>query len=153
MHHYFAKYGQGEKAVYLHANNCTAQNKNNASIQYLMWRVMTGRFFGLFKMSFQRSSVSTLSDIEHVMKHSTKEDQNLAQHIRSCGGVVTFYQWSKYMFKFFRSIPNILLSHNFRVTVNNQVLCICVNFQTRMKCNSIFLRLVLMWRKCLFCQA
>ena len=81
VHHYFAKYGQGEKAVYLHANNCTAQNKNNASIQYLMWRVMTGRFFGLFKMLFQRSSVSTLSDIEHVMKRSTKEDQNLAQHI------------------------------------------------------------------------
>jgi len=88
VHHYLGKYGQNEKAVYLHADNCTAQNKNNATIQYLMWRVMTSknesielsfmlaghtkfspdRLFGLFKESFQRSSVSTLTDIELVVK-------------------------------------------------------------------------------------
>ena len=35
------KYRHSEKEVYLHADNCTAQNKNNASIQYLMCCVKT----------------------------------------------------------------------------------------------------------------
>ncbi len=29
--------------MYLHADNCTGQNKNNAMIQYLAWRVLTKR--------------------------------------------------------------------------------------------------------------
>ncbi len=32
-----------EKEVYLHADNCTGQNKNNTMIQYLLLRTMTGR--------------------------------------------------------------------------------------------------------------
>jgi hypothetical protein len=36
-------HGLGEKEVFLHANNCTGQNKNNCMLQYLAWRVMTGR--------------------------------------------------------------------------------------------------------------
>ena len=43
VHHYLGKYGQNEKAVYLHADNCTVQNKNNVTIQYLMWCVMTSK--------------------------------------------------------------------------------------------------------------
>ena len=139
VHHYLGKYGHSEKAVYLHADNCTAQNKNNASIQYLMWRVMTmknesielsfmltrhtkfspDRFFGLFKEVFRRSSVSTLSDIELAMKRSTKADQNIPQRLHSNGGetLVTFYQWSEHLSQFFRSIPNILSYHSFRVTM------------------------------------
>ena len=33
VHHYFNKYGYKETCDYLHAENCTAQNKNNAIIQ------------------------------------------------------------------------------------------------------------------------
>ena len=29
--------------MYIHADNCIGQNKNNATIQYLAWRVSTGR--------------------------------------------------------------------------------------------------------------
>ena len=138
VHHYLKKYGHSEKEVYLHADNCTAQNKNNASIQYLMWRVMTmknksielsfmltghtkfspDRFFGLLKKIFRRSSVSTLSDIELVMKRSTKAHQNIPQRLHGNGGetLVTFYQWSEHLSHFFRCIPNILSYHNFRVT-------------------------------------
>jgi hypothetical protein len=29
--------------VYLHADNCCGQNKNNAMIQYLVWRTLTKR--------------------------------------------------------------------------------------------------------------
>ena len=39
----FDVHGLGETDVFLHAENCTGQNKNNATIDYLMWRVMTGR--------------------------------------------------------------------------------------------------------------
>ena len=42
VHHYLEHHGAGEKNVYLHADNCVGQNKNNATIQYLMWRVITG---------------------------------------------------------------------------------------------------------------
>ena len=43
LHHFFEAHGKEEKHVHLHADNFTAQNKNNATIQYLMWRVMTQR--------------------------------------------------------------------------------------------------------------
>ena len=43
VHHFLDKYGCGEDDVQLHADNCTGQNKNNANIHYLLWRVMTGR--------------------------------------------------------------------------------------------------------------
>ena len=43
LHHYLETHGAGEKCVYLHADNCVGQNKNNATIQYLMWRIITGR--------------------------------------------------------------------------------------------------------------
>ena len=42
LHHYFQHHALGEKSTYLHGDNCVGQNKNNATIQYLMWRVMTG---------------------------------------------------------------------------------------------------------------
>ena len=57
------------------------------------------RFFRLIKKVFRRSSVSTLSDIEIVMKRSTKAHQNIPQCRRSNGGetLVTFYQWSEHL--------------------------------------------------------
>ena len=62
--------------------------------------------------------MSTLSDIALVVKQSTKEDENLAQCIHGSGGetLVTFYQWSEHLSKYFRKIPNILCYHNFHVT-------------------------------------
>ena len=138
VHDYLEKYGHGEKVIFLHANNGTAQNKSNASMQNLMWRILTGknecielsfmltghttfslnRYFGLLKKVFQWSSVSTLSDIALVVEQSTKEDQNLAQCIHGSGDetLITFYQWSEHLSKYFRTIPNILSYHNFRVT-------------------------------------
>ena len=80
LHHYLAQHNHGEKFVYLHADNCVGQNKNNASVQYLVWRVLNGYkesielsfmpvghtkfspdcYFGLFKKAFRHSSASTL---------------------------------------------------------------------------------------------
>ena len=42
LHYFFGNHGMGEVDAYLHADNCTGQNKNNAMIHYLAWRVMSG---------------------------------------------------------------------------------------------------------------
>ena len=72
VHDYLEKHCKGVKHVMLHADNCVGQNKNNAFMQYLAWRVLTkrnhsiqvslmlvghtkfapDRFFGLFKRQF-----------------------------------------------------------------------------------------------------
>ena len=36
VHYFFENHGFGEKVVYMHADNCTGQNKNNCVIQYLV---------------------------------------------------------------------------------------------------------------------
>ena len=47
LHFFFKTHGLGEKVVFLHADNCTGQNKNNAMIQYLAWRAATNRHTSL----------------------------------------------------------------------------------------------------------
>ena len=41
LDYFFNHYGLGEATASLHADNCCGQNKNNAMVQYLMWRVLT----------------------------------------------------------------------------------------------------------------
>ena len=106
LHHYLEKYGAHEKDLYLHADNCVGQNKNNCTIQYLMWRVISGlndsielsfmlsghtkfspdRFFGLFKKAFRRSSVSIITEVAAVVDLSTTTGQNRHQLVRSPDG-------------------------------------------------------------------
>ena len=138
IHHYFETHTKGERAAYLHTDNCTGQNKNNAVIQYLVWRVLTNqhdsmelsfmivghtkfsldRFFGMFKKLFRRSSVSTLSEVVSVTKKSTTSGKIIPQLIRNVDGTleVKFYQWTAFLGRFFRSIPNILSYHRFSVS-------------------------------------
>ena len=137
LHYYLENYGVREKDLYLHADNCVGQNKNNCTIQYLMWRVISGlndsielsfilsghtkfspdRFFGVFKKAFRRSSVSTISEVAAVVDRSTTTGQNKYQLIRSPDGstLVSFFKWSVHFTRFFKSIPNITTYHNFRM--------------------------------------
>lgn len=41
LDHFFLNHGLGEMSAYLTADNCVGQNKNNALIQYLMYRVLS----------------------------------------------------------------------------------------------------------------
>ena len=79
LDHFFKYYGFCEKSVYLTADNCVGQNKNNALIQYLMYRTLSGlhtkiemsflvvghtkfspdSHFGLIKQRYRNSSVYT----------------------------------------------------------------------------------------------
>ena len=51
IHFFFEKHGFREKEVYLHADNCTGQNKNNCMIQYLVWRTLTDRHTTITSLS------------------------------------------------------------------------------------------------------
>ena len=86
LHYFFGRYGSVEEDVFLHVGNCTGQNKNNAMMYYLAWRVMTGLhknvtlsflvvghtkflpdwYFGLFKKRLRVTKVGTLTDIARV---------------------------------------------------------------------------------------
>ena len=90
LHYFLSVYEFEEEDVYLHADNCTGQNKINAMVHYLAWRVMTGlhrnitlsflvvghtKFspdwcFGLFKKKFRVTKVGSLTDIERVVDDS-----------------------------------------------------------------------------------
>ena len=43
LHHLLEQRAKKGSQVYLHANNCVGQNKNNVTIQYLAWRVLSGK--------------------------------------------------------------------------------------------------------------
>ena len=44
LHHFFKVHRLGEQDVHLHVDNCGGQNKNNAMVGYLLWRVLTGLY-------------------------------------------------------------------------------------------------------------
>ena len=124
-------------SVYLQADNCIGQNKNNTVLQYLCWRVSTGRneevllsfmlaghtkfapdrYFGLLKRKYKRSNVNTLVDVEYAVKSSTIHGSNKAQLIQHSTGkkLVTWYNWSAFLNPLFKNLPNITSFHHFRV--------------------------------------
>ena len=138
VHDYLEKHGKGEKHLLLHADNCVGQNKNNAFMQYLAWRVITkrnysvqvsfmlvghtkfapDRFFGLFKRQFRRATVDTMYDIIRVMKESTIAGKNIPIPTvdpigaRNC----QWYDWTSFLGNYFRAIPGITQYHHFQAS-------------------------------------
>ena len=142
LHHFLSTHSLKEQVVELHADNCVGQNKNNANVHYLLWRVMTGkhkaahlsfmlvghtkfapdRFFGLFKRCFIRSNISTLHDIERAVTESSLTSQHKPQLAASIDGkerYVTWYQWSCFLSQYFKHLPNITSYHSFRVSATS----------------------------------
>jgi hypothetical protein len=134
VHNYFEQYSLGEEEIIIHADNCSGQNKNNAMIQYLAWRVLTGKhkritysfmvaghtkfspdgFFGLFKLKLKNSEVDDLEDLVDVIKSSTN-GYNSAETIYDENGErkIFFHSWTEYLKNFFKPLPNILKYHHF----------------------------------------
>ena len=116
LHFFFGEHGLGEQEVFLHADNCTGQNKNSTMMQYLLWRCLTGRHkritisflvvghtkfapdwcFGLFKRLFRRSKVGTLSGVADIVEKSAK--CNFAQLVCSEDGevIVPVFNWTSF---------------------------------------------------------
>ena len=122
--------------MYLHADNCTGQNKNNAMIHYLSWRVLVGlhknitlsflvvghtKFapdwcFGLLKKKFRRTKVGSLSDIAQVVNNSATV--NIPQICGTEDGqvIVPTYNWKDDLSIRFKTVKNIKTYHHFRFT-------------------------------------
>ena len=125
MLHFFANHGMGEMEVFLHTDNCTGQNKNNAMLWYLAWRVMMGlhtqitlsflvvghtKFspdwcFGLLKRLYQRTEVGSLQAIAQVVNNSAT--CNAAQLVVDENGnvIVPTYDWVSFLAPIFKKNP------------------------------------------------
>ena len=78
-------------------------------------------FFGLFKLKLQKSEVDNLDDLVKVVENSTTGGFNKAQTIfdKNKNRVVHFYNWTKFLSKYFKPIPNILKYHHFILHKNS----------------------------------
>ena len=137
LHFFFRVYGLGEKYVYLHAGNCAGQNKNNAVIEYLMWRVLTGRHTDVtysflvvghtkflagasayFKRLFKRTRVSSMGEIANVVERSAS--CNKVQVVcNEDTGVVPTYDWTSFLQPHFQKIAGIKKLHHFRYSASS----------------------------------
>lgn len=118
LHYFLENHGCGEKHLFLHADNCVSQNKNNIMLGYLVWRIIKGlnetitlsflpvghtKFscdwaFGLLKKRFRLSKVSSLTQLENVVKSSTPSglNQTIMTGTESGEGLVPINDWLTY---------------------------------------------------------
>lgn len=144
--YFFENYGLKETILYLHADNCSGQNKNNAMIHYLLWRVMTGKHreihisfmlaghtkfapdwcFGLFKRKFRLTKVDCLADISAVAKACSSSGVLLPQLCGNEDGLVFVptYAWDTHLFpQTFKKLPSIKKYHHFLLKADGSVTC------------------------------
>lgn len=141
IHDFLENRGVKGKQLYLQADNCVGQNKNNIVVHYLCWRVSTGknesvslsfmlaghtkfapdRYFGLIKRKYKHSRVDTMVDIENAVLSSTVSGANKAQLIQDGSGktLVTWYNWKDFLDQFYKNVPNITTYHHFRMDKDN----------------------------------
>ena len=137
VHHFLQHFAQNQEEIFLHADNCVGQNKNNAMIHYLAWRVKVGlstscelsfmipghtkfspdRFFGMIKRKYRRTRINTLSQLAEVVDSSTVERRNTAYVIgHDSTKPFAYYSWSEYLQQNFSVIPRITTYHHFCVS-------------------------------------
>src|ERR1044071_7685382 len=78
-------------------------------------------FFDLFKLKLRKSEVDNLDDLIDVVNNSTLGGFNQTQTIFDKNGncIVHFYNWTEFLSKYFKTIPNILKYHHFIFHKNN----------------------------------
>jgi hypothetical protein len=133
LHHYLDHYSYGEQHLHLHADNCSGQNKNNTMLQYLMWRIHTGRNssvslhfmiaghtkfavdwgFGLLKRKFRKTKVDCLADLAKVINDSSHVNIPVQVGDETGRSFVTMYDWSTFLSSSFIKCPNLLQQHHF----------------------------------------
>ena len=134
VHHYLETQSFYGQAIFLHADNAVGQN--NTMMQYLCWRVLTGknpqakisfmiaghtkfapdRFFGLLKKYYRRTDVSSIGHIESVVRNSIVSGKNIPLSTVESDGKrnVIWYNWSEFLNPNFTYIPGIAQYHHFR---------------------------------------
>ncbi|MHC4139197.1 MAG: hypothetical protein ACYSR1_04975 [Planctomycetota bacterium] len=138
LDHYFAHHGLGEKYAVLTADNCVGQNKNNAVLHYLLFRTLMGLhekidlsfmvvghtkfapdgYFGLIKYRYRRSRVYTYEQLADVIERSTENGHNICQRSHNAQGepLITYRDWSNWLLKYFRKLPNLTHYHHFSLS-------------------------------------
>ncbi len=140
LDHFFENHGLGEKSVYLTADNCTGQNKNNALIQYLMYRVLMGLhdnielsflvvghtkfspdgYFGLIRNRYRRSQVYTYDQLASTIEQSSPNGHNTCQTYCGSGQSPIIYRnWTDWLAQYFKAIPGITSYHHFKINKTN----------------------------------
>lgn len=139
--HFLTYHGLNEQNLGLNADNCIGQNKNNAMIQYICWRVLTcknksvslsfmlaghtkfspDRFFGLVKRQYRRAAADTLEDLGRIVRESSFAGKNIPQFTTDMLGQrhVHWYDWVSFLGQFFRPIPNMTSYHHFTLREEN----------------------------------
>lgn len=141
LDHFFEHHGLGEKSVYLTADNCVGQNKNNALIQYLMYRVLAGLhsnielsflvvghtkfspdgYFGLIRRRYRRSQIYTYNQLASVIEESTPNGHNVCQtYLQDEKPNIIYRNWTDWLAQYFKSVPNITSYHHFQISDVNQ---------------------------------
>jgi hypothetical protein len=136
LDHFFTNYGLGEKWVHLTADNCVGQNKNNALIQYLMYRVLTGLhdkielsflivghtkfspdgYFGLIKQHYRRSQVYTYDQLANIVESSSKNGHNRCIRVsKNRASPVMYRDWSSWLAQYFTACKGISTYQHFRM--------------------------------------
>jgi len=145
LDYFFLNFGLKEKTVYLHADNCSGQNKNNAMLHYLLWRVMTGRHdeiqlsfllaghtkfapdwcFGLFKRHFRKTQVDCLADISSAASACSSAGVIVPQLCGTEDGTVTVptYHWDEHLGVQFNKLPGIKKYHHFTMQSTGRIVC------------------------------
>jgi len=132
-----ATHGLGEKHAQLTADKGKAQNKNNALLQYLMYRVLIGfhdridfsfmvvghtkfapdGYFGLISSQYRRAKVYTYGQMADIIDLSTYNHHNICQRYYESNGKPAFFyrDWSNWLQKYFKKLPNITKYHHFSI--------------------------------------
>ncbi len=143
LDHYFEHYGLNEHHALLAADNCVGQNKNNALLQYLLYRILTGKhksitlsfmlvehtkfapdgYFGLIKKNYRRSNVYTYGDVEQTINQSTTKNFNVCQSFSNTQGKpqIIFRKWTSWLKKHFNNLPSITNYQHFLCLVKTNV--------------------------------
>ena len=134
VHYFFERHGLGETFAQIHADNCGAQNKNNAFMWYYLWRVMTRlhhtinynfllaghtKFapdwcFGFAKQRTRRTFISSLFDIARAIEDSATVNTAELVGLHNGNVLIPTYDWMSYFETFFNRIPHLKTYHDFR---------------------------------------
>lgn len=129
LHHHLETYCEDIQKLVIFCDNCVGQNKNNAVLSYLQWRVarklnqtilfnflLTGhtkfapdRYFGIFKFKYATSNIDTYEDLLQCVVESSPSGHNKAVSAEN----VTWYQWDSYLKPFYRPLVGITQFHHF----------------------------------------
>ncbi len=133
LHYFFENFGLGEKEIFLTADNCCGQNKNNYMLQYLNWRCTTGlhtkitlsflvvghtKFspdwcFGLLKRKFRNTKVNSLAEISAVVNESAYCNHSQLIANETAEIFVPTLDWSSFFIPNMKKVIGIKKFHHF----------------------------------------